>query len=500
MTALAREESVGQAKLAAGAVGLVGQLFQSIANMAPAAGVIFSAQYMASKGGATLPLAWLLATVACLLTALAMRQVVRKIRSAGSFFVIHSVALGHFVGFTTSWVWLLNEPLVAGGLSMFFGQILQDFLATQVGVMLPWWITALALIAIFTYLSYVGIRQSAGATVLLGSIEIAIMLVLGLILIIKAGANQPLIAFSPAASPQGWGGVGFAMVFGILSYLGFESGIPLSEESKNPRRSLSITILASTIGMGAYFCFLGYATVAGWGYSDPQKFAADFSGATNPYFTLAQNAFGVIGPWVILFAVANTAFGGAITAYNAITRVYYSLGRSGVFPRWFGHVNPSTQTPDHAILFEGALAAVCALGLGFAFGTSSAWGLLGIVWTIAVTIVYMMSCLSCIALYWGKYREEFNVVSHLLVPLLGIVVFIPALISGLAPQILFGYTNDYPFSLALPIVVVWALVGLALYGFLRVSGRERLDAMANEMAHVELAGEEYDPRARATLS
>jgi amino acid transporter len=345
----------------------------------------------------------------------------------------------------------------------------------------------------------VGIRQSAVVTVVLGTIEITILLVLGLVLIVKAGANQPLVAFTPSASPQSWGGVGFAMVFGILSFLGFESGIPLSEESNNAKRSLSITILASTIGAGIYFCFLGYATVAGWGFTDSQSFAADFSGATNPYFTLAGNAFGVIGPWLILFAVANSAFGGGITAYNAITRVYYSLGRSRVFPRWFGHVNPSTQTPDNAILFQGALAVACALGLGFAFGTANAWGLLGIVWTIAVTIVYMMSNLSCIVLYWTKFRDEFSVLKHLIIPVLGILVFIPALISGLAPQLLFGYTNDYPFSLALPIVVVWAVIGLALYFYLRASGRERLDAMANEMAHVELAGEEFDPRSRATL-
>src|SRR6478672_2986194 len=96
------DRSAAEPGLAAGAIGLGGQLFQSIANMAPAAGVIFSVQFMASKGGGSLTLAFLLATVGCLLTALSMREVVRKIRSAGSFFVIHSVALGHFVGFTTS--------------------------------------------------------------------------------------------------------------------------------------------------------------------------------------------------------------------------------------------------------------------------------------------------------------------------------------------------------------------------------------------------------------
>src|SRR3982074_2877362 len=138
----ARRVEVEQPRLAAGAIGLAGQLFQSITHMAPAAGVIFSAQFMASKGGGSLTLAWILATVACLLTALCLKEVVGKVRSAGGYFVIHSVALGHFVGFTTSWLWFLFEPLVPAALTMLFGQVLSDYVAAETGFVIPWWIVA----------------------------------------------------------------------------------------------------------------------------------------------------------------------------------------------------------------------------------------------------------------------------------------------------------------------------------------------------------------------
>src|SRR3984893_6931877 len=151
-------------KLAAGAIGLAGQLFQSITHMAPAAGVIFSAQFMASKGGGSLTLAWVLATVACLLTALCLKEVVGKVRSAGGYFVIHSVALGHFVGFTTSWLWFLFEPLVPAALSMLFCSVLSDFLLSETGLFIPCWRISIAMVAILTYTSYVGIRQSSKTT------------------------------------------------------------------------------------------------------------------------------------------------------------------------------------------------------------------------------------------------------------------------------------------------------------------------------------------------
>ena len=121
MADMAAARPVGEARLASGAIGLAGQLFQSITHMAPAAGVIFSAGFMATRGGGSLALAWGIATVACALTAICLADVVRKVRSAGGYFVIHSVALGHFVGFSTSWLWFLFEPLVPAALSMFFG-------------------------------------------------------------------------------------------------------------------------------------------------------------------------------------------------------------------------------------------------------------------------------------------------------------------------------------------------------------------------------------------
>ena len=61
---------VPQPAPAAGTLGLWGQLFQAVTHMAPAAGIVFSTQYMASQGGASHALAYVLATVACTLSAL----------------------------------------------------------------------------------------------------------------------------------------------------------------------------------------------------------------------------------------------------------------------------------------------------------------------------------------------------------------------------------------------------------------------------------------------
>jgi amino acid transporter len=257
--------------------------------------------------------------------------------------------------------------------------------------------------------------------------------------------------------------------------------------------------MASTLGIGLFYCLLGYATVAGWGFSDPQTFADDFSTAQSPYYTLGAKAFGGIGPLLVLLAIANSSIACSIAGTNAVTRVYYSLGRAGVFPKWLDHINPRTRTPDRAIFLSTGITLFFAMALGFYFGPFLAFGLLGLVFTIVLMIIYGLTNVSCFVLYWTRFRDEFNVVKHLIIPLVGGIVLLFPLIASLAPQLIFGFTNDYPFYLGLPITVVWFVIGVVVYIYLRAKRPRQLDIMANEMARVELAGEEFNLRDRAIV-
>jgi len=501
--------SAEQPKLATGALGLGAQLFQSITHMAPVAGIVFSVQYMASQGGASLTLAYILATIACTLTALCLKELVRKVRSPGGYFVIHSVALGHFAGFTTSWMYFIYDPLIPASAALLWGAMTQDFLATYVGISIPWWVFTIIMASVLTFVSYVGVRQSARVTMVLGTIETVVFGLLGLILILKAGSHQPVTSLSPVSSPNAFGGVLFAMIYGILSFIGFEAGVPLSEESYNAKRSLMIAIMASCVGIGLFYCFMAYGTVAGWGnFDDPSAFAGDFGDASKPvFYILATRAFGAIGPLIMWLLITNSLYAVGVAGTNAVTRVYFSLGRAGVFPKALGLVNPTTRTPANAILLQGVISLGMAFVAGFAFGVEPlvAYGLIGLLMTIGAVIVYMMTNLSCVALYTGPYKREFNVFNHLVIPILATIVFIPPLVASLYPRALdliqpgLGFDNTYPVSLALPICIIWAIIGLAIYFYLRATRPQALDVMANEMARVELVGEEEDPTSRAVL-
>ena len=214
---------------------------------------------------------------------------------------------------------------------------------------------------------------------------------------------------------------------------------------------------------------------------------------------MGQNALGFFGALLVLFVIANSSFACSIAGQNAVTRVYYSLGRSGVFPKWLFHINAKTQTPDRAIYFQAVISLFFALLFGFLFGPLNGYGLLGLLFTVALMIVYIMTNVSCFALYYHKFRSEFKIFSHVIIPILATVAMLAPLAAALIPDIIFGpeNANVYPITLGLPITIVWFVIGVGFYVWLRAKRPKELNMMANEMATVELVGEDDDPMSRA---
>lgn len=86
-----------------GSIGLPEVLFQSITHMAPAAAVAFSILVSVGFAGQALPLAVLLAMIACLLVANSIGQLAKHMPSAGGLYTYNSRALGKHAGFLTGW-------------------------------------------------------------------------------------------------------------------------------------------------------------------------------------------------------------------------------------------------------------------------------------------------------------------------------------------------------------------------------------------------------------
>src|SRR5437667_11756923 len=132
--------SVETARLERNAVGLAPTLFQSITLMAPAAAVAFSIIVGVPYAGGSIPLAVLLALIACLLCAVSIGQLAKHLPSAGGLYTYSSRGLHPYVGFLVAWGFILAEPIVAPLLYLIFGNELAANLNSHFGW--PLWLCA----------------------------------------------------------------------------------------------------------------------------------------------------------------------------------------------------------------------------------------------------------------------------------------------------------------------------------------------------------------------
>jgi amino acid transporter len=100
------------AGLAREAIGLREVLFQSITHMAPAAAVAFSIIVGANYAAGALPLSVVFALVGCLLVAVSIGQLARRLPSAGGFYTYTARGLHPAVGFLVGWGYAFVDATV----------------------------------------------------------------------------------------------------------------------------------------------------------------------------------------------------------------------------------------------------------------------------------------------------------------------------------------------------------------------------------------------------
>ncbi|HZD68099.1 MAG TPA: APC family permease [Actinomycetes bacterium] len=460
------------------AIGLREILFQAITHMAPAAGVAFAIPVGAAFAGGSLAFAVLLAVIGCSLTALSLGQLSRHLPTAGSFYTYTSKALHPSIGFLAGWVYAFGEATVFPLCIALLGPVIAGTLNTEFGwsasLWWPW--VALGCLTVFA-LGYFGIRISARTGTLLGAFEIAVFLVLGLTLVGKAGSGNTIAIFSAkhANIPGfiGFSGVFAGLVYSIFAFIGFEAAAPLAEEAENPRRTIGQAALASAALIGLFYVVVTYGATAFFGADRMGDFLKLGNG--NPYEAMARSVWGF--GWVAVFlAVINSSVACSNAGNNATTRTWFAMGRIGLLPRALGRVHSRHRSPHVAVIVSFLLSTAVVMWLGFQYDPLTAFAILGTVIVITAVITYILINVSCFAYYWRFRRDEFNLALHGLVPLIGVALFVPALLTG-AGITVFKFISPLPapFSYAGIATGVWTLVGLVYMLYLYRADPHRLE-------------------------
>jgi amino acid transporter len=126
------------------------------------------------------------------------------------------------------------------------------------------------------------------------------------------------------------------------------------------------------------------------------------------------------------------------------------------------------RSPYVAILVVTAATIAISLGLGFGYDPVTAFAMVGTGIVILLVANYIVANAACLGYFARRRRAEFNVFLHGVVPVLGILAFVPAWLTAAGLPV-FSFVTELtpPISYAGPAVAAWMVLGVGYVLWLR---------------------------------
>jgi len=395
-------------------LGLLGLVAVSVCTVIGGGINVLSVEAQAKVPGIgwMVPLAFVLGVMPALFCALSYASLASAMPRAGGGYVYISRALHPFIGFmatTSKWFGLasvigvlafIDVPLLRDAATYWGWTTVAHALSGTFGSL----ILPLVMVWLFWGINMVGMRMFGATCVAL----MILMLTGGACLIFTGFTNstqdfmavvtqtsdgKPLAEI--AASPMRVGGFGElikATGFLFFAYIGFATISQAGGETRNPRKLLPKAFVISTLVIAGYYLLYSAALY----HAVPWKYVAheaSLGGVTGP---------GLIGPLLNPWIAGFVAFTAAIALANdippmlmAVSRLFFSWAKDGIFPKGLASINKTFHTPHWALTACAVVASLVVLEChlhpedGFFLGVDMV--------TIALLFTYMMVAVALLA-------------------------------------------------------------------------------------------------------
>ncbi len=385
-------------------LGLPSVVLFGLAYMAP---LIVYGTYgvLAQASGDTAALAYLLALVGIVFTALSYGKLSRIYPEAGSAYTYTRKTSNAHLGFLVGWATLLDYFFIP----MVIWLIGASYLVSAFPS-IPAWVWIVAFIVVTSALNIVGLELAARFNIVLMLVQLGIT------------ALFVALCWHYAAAAAAPGGIAMAEPFfrghvsisttmagaaiAAYSYLGFDAVSTLTEETINPKKTMPRAILLIALLGGAIFVVAAYTMQL----AHPGTVFKDVDSAA---FEVAKKVGGDLFVTVFLAGLILAQFASGIAAQASVGRLLYAMGRDEVLPkRIFGFIHPRFKTPAINIALAGVVGLI-ALKLDVATSTSFI--------NFGAFVAFTAVNLCVIRLYLnGKHGDtRMGVIGGLVFPLIG---------------------------------------------------------------------------------
>jgi amino acid transporter len=445
------------------------------------AGIFSGIGNAAANGGPGIVFLYLFTAFACGFAALCYAEFASTVPVSGSAYTYSYVAFGEIIAWIIGWDLLMEYAIgniaVAISWSDYFTRLMQS-----AGMHIPDWLTmdyisakagataeaiaawanapqlfglrmimdlpALLIVALITYVVFIGIKESRSASNLMVILKLAVIF---FVIVLGAFYINPE-NWSPF-SPNGFNGImkGVSAVF--FAYIGFDAISTTAEECKNPQRDLPRGMIYSLIICTVLYAVLALVLTGMVKYTE--------LGKTGDPLAMVFDAHGLkfISGIVAVSAIIATA--SVLLVFQlGQPRIWMSMSRDGLLPKIFSRIHPKYKTPSFSTILTGFFVAIPALFLNLNEVLSLT--------SIGTLFAFVLVCGGVLVLQNRKDKPESKfkvpyVNGQFIYPL--ILIIAVALIASNFPS---HFTQDIWTKDTWPMVVFWLIaIIVAIMAFIK---------------------------------
>lgn len=410
-----------------------------VVGMVVGAGIFKSPSIVAGAVGSgfEFAMAWLLGGVASLCGALVYTELSNRFPETGGEYRFLERAYGSGASFVFAWsrMTVVQTGAIAAVAFVFGDYAQQIYSLGPAGAA----IYAALAVAVLTGLNLVGTPQSKNFQKTLSA---ALMVALAAIAI--AGLIAPPPPEPSGAAKAGSGDFGFAMIFVLLAYSGWNEAAYIAGEVREPRRNMLRILFGGILAVTALYLFVnfGYYMALGLaGMRDSSAVAAD----------VMRSVAGESGAVAIALVVCVSALSTMNAAIITGARTNYAFGKDFEALNYLGAWREAGSTPANGLLVQGAFTLALVFAASFTLDGFTSL----VAYTTPVFWTFFLGC--GVALF--VFRVRLGRPEGFRVPLYPVV---PIVFCAMCAYMLYSSVNYVRFAVSFGGAVLLGIIVMAL--------------------------------------
>ncbi|MFC4031593.1 APC family permease [Streptomyces polygonati] len=450
-------------------------VFLIVAAAAPLAAMVCTVPLAFALGnGPGVPAMFAFAGLTLLCFSVGYGAMSRHIVNAGGFYTYVSSGLGRPPAVGAGMIAVVAYNTATVGLAGAFAYFAQ-LVAASHGLDLRWEIWAALGLVLVGFLGYREINLSARVLSVFMVCEVLVLIALDIAVLARHGfGSLPRTSFAPSNFTAT--GVGVAMMFGFVSFIGFESAALYGEEARDPKRSVPRATYISVALISLFYAITSWLAVGAIGPSKVGSVATSQLG--DMFFNLSDDYLDSAATTIMQILLCTSLLAGWLALHNAANRYMFVMGRERLLPRWLDAVHSRHNAVHRASVVQTVFAVVVVAAFaaaGLDPYTSLATSMLGL-GTLGIIVLQALASLSVLGFY--RKRSDRHWWRTGLAPLLGLAGLGTATVLVVSNfKIMTGTTNVV--INAMPWLILAAGVGgLGYAAWLRSNRPEQYAAIA----------------------